>query len=415
MAPAPARTDLYSPAAILLHWLIAAAILLEIGLGLRMEDAHGAAKFAVFQLHKSVGFTILVLALLRLAWRLTHRPPAILGKGWERMAAHAAHLLLYILMFALPLSGWVIISTSRIVVPTLLYGTIPVPHLPLGSGWHDAGEIAHHLGIDLLYILLALHVAGALKHHLIGRDATLARMIPGLRPGSWISPRLLLAFGAVAAAFGIGLAWLPIHPPTPAAPAAAPAPLPPALPTAAKPAEPVAAQESAEAAPKSADWAIAAGSSIRFRTSWSGQAVEGSFGRFDGSITFDPDHLDIARAEIRIALATVASGDVQRDETLKSGDWFAVADHGDAIFRATSFRAAGKGRYVASGTLRIKGSSLPISLPFSLTIDGDSARMSGSATIDRTAYRIGEGEFSGTSDIPAAVVVDVTVVAKRKR
>ena len=94
----------YSNTAIILHWLIAALLIFEVGLGLRMEDATGAAKFAAFQLHKSVGITILLLVAFRLVWRFKRRPPGLDASGWERLSAQVVHGLFYVLLFALPLS-----------------------------------------------------------------------------------------------------------------------------------------------------------------------------------------------------------------------------------------------------------------------------------------------------------------------
>ena len=108
------------------------------------------------------------------------------------------------------------------------------------------------------------------------------------------------------------------------------------------------------------------------------------------------------------------SGDSSRDETLKGDDFFATGANRSAVFRADRFRKTGPGRYVAQGTLRIKGMTAPLSIPFSLKIAGDEATMQGSATIDRLTYKIGEGEYASTAEIPAAVAVDILVKARRK-
>ena len=107
------------------------------------------------------------------------------------------------------------------------------------------------------------------------------------------------------------------------------------------------------------------------------------------------------------------SGDGQRDETLKSADWFAVDRFATAIFRADRFRKTGADRYVARGTLKMKDVTVPISLPFTLRITGDRATMQGIATVDRTAYKIGQGDYAATDEIPAAVKVAVTLNATR--
>src|SRR3954471_19362581 len=169
----------YSALAIALHWTIAALIVLQIVLAGRME-ARTPEAFAVVQFHKSIGITVLLLSLARLAWRLIHPPPPEPATlvGWEKTLSAVVHWAFYVVMIAMPLTGWVMVSASRIELPTLLYGSIPWPHIPglpeLAAGpkkvWHDTALNAHHLIIKGAYGLIALHVAGALKHQLFSRD-----------------------------------------------------------------------------------------------------------------------------------------------------------------------------------------------------------------------------------------------------
>src|SRR5688572_32623680 len=93
--------------------------------------------FALYQLHKSVGITILLLSLARLAWRLTHRPPTPVEGGFQGFLAKAVHTLLYAFIILMPLTGWAVVSTSRIEVPTLLFGVVPWPHLPISNALHE--------------------------------------------------------------------------------------------------------------------------------------------------------------------------------------------------------------------------------------------------------------------------------------
>ena len=105
----------YSLVAIVLHWTIAAAILIQLMLGLRMHGAHSPQTFAVFQLHKSVGITIMALSLLRLGWRLANPPPPLPAgmAGWEKALARISHAGFYLVMIGMPLTGWLMVSTSR--------------------------------------------------------------------------------------------------------------------------------------------------------------------------------------------------------------------------------------------------------------------------------------------------------------
>ena len=419
----------YTRVAIALHWAIAALLAFEVALGLNMEDAEGSAKFTVFQLHKSVGITILLLVLLRIVWRFRRRPPPLSASGWERGLARVVHGAFYLLLFALPISGWIVVSTSKFVVPTLLYGTIPWPHVPglstLAAGakqaWNHTAEFVHVNLVTVLYGLVALHIAGALKHHFIDRDGDMARMVPGARTGSWSDPRLLaiglMAVGAVA----LGLTWGAgrTEPVAQSAPAAAiPSSEPSAEPSVEPPAAEVSAVPEAEASAASeaeaSSWTIQRGSRLGFRTTYSGEAVVGSFAKFEGDIVFGPDALDQSKVTITVDTGSVASGDNSRDETLKGDDFFAIGANRSAVFRAERFRKTGPDRYIAQGTLRMKGVTSPLSIPFSLKIVGDEATMRGSATIDRLAYKIGEGDFSTTTEIPAAVAIDIVVKARRK-
>ena len=224
------ETQRYSAVAIVLHWAIAAAVLFMLPLGFIMHERaeHGDASqavFAAYQLHKSIGLTVLALTLVRLAWRLTHRPPP-LAEGmpaWERVAARATHWGFYVLTLALPLSGWLYVSAGwsvhadqPLAVPTRWFGLFEAPHLfglPYAS--NDVREEAAHAALTAhAYLafaaigLAALHVAAALKHHFFNRDATLTHMIPGLRAPGTAEPRPRNA--ARAAVLGAGLAGVAV-------------------------------------------------------------------------------------------------------------------------------------------------------------------------------------------------------------
>jgi len=134
---------------------------------------------------------VLLAVALRLAWRLGHQPPALPPNmpSLERRAASAAHVLLYGLLFGLPLIGWALVSVSVLAIPTVLYGVVPWPHLPFLSTLPDkapveaAFKLAHAYGAYALIALVAGHAAAALRHHFIVRDDVLLRMLP-----RWRSP-----------------------------------------------------------------------------------------------------------------------------------------------------------------------------------------------------------------------------------
>jgi cytochrome b561 len=185
------RRTRYSAVAILLHWLIAALILLNIWFGWRMGQLKGLAQFELFQLHKSIGITVLLLSVARLLWRLLHPAPAYPAAMTraEKTAAATAHWALYGFMILLPLTGWVIVSASLYNLPTLLFKTVPWPHIGFIHALPDAtrklledqvGEVHEWLAWTLL-ALVVFHIAAALKHHLWDRDDVMVRMLPLLR------------------------------------------------------------------------------------------------------------------------------------------------------------------------------------------------------------------------------------------
>jgi len=116
---------------------------------------------------------------------------------------------------------------------------------------------------------------------------------------------------------------------------------------------------------------------------------------------------------VTIDMASAKTGDPQRDGSLPSPDWFDTAGHPSAVFTATRFTQSGENRYVAHGTLNLRGVSKPLDLPFELHIDGGKASVSGRASLDRVAFGVGQGEWAATDDIPAKVQVRVQLRAQR--
>lgn len=168
----------YTSTAISLHWLVALLIAAAFGLGLYMSDLPiSPAKLKYYAWHKWMGVTVLLLATLRLAWRLGHRPPPLSAQmpPWQRRASDLSHGLLYVLMFVLPLSGWLYSSASG--YPVVYLGLVQLPDL-VGKDKALAGVLheAHELIAFTLAGLVAVHLAAALKHHFLDRDGLLGRM-----------------------------------------------------------------------------------------------------------------------------------------------------------------------------------------------------------------------------------------------
>lgn len=190
-AASPTR---YTWVAIFLHWVMALgiAVLAVMGLVMVHVKLDPMRLFQLYQLHKSVGVTVLLAAVLRLGWRLSHRPPPLPAAmpGLEQTAARGSHQLLYVALFALPLTGWALVSSSVFNIPTVLYGVIPWPDLPVFSTLDNKAPVeavlkaVHAYGAYALIVLVAVHAAAALRHHFITRDDVLVQMIPvlGRRP-----------------------------------------------------------------------------------------------------------------------------------------------------------------------------------------------------------------------------------------
>ena len=177
---APGR---YTRVAVWLHWTVAVLIIAQLIGGIVMHKLPDSAsfKYEAYQMHKSFGLVVLALAVFRLGWRLTHKaPPLPEGtKTWERTLARATHTAFYVLIIAVPLAGWLMISASP--YPSeffLVTGIVDLPGAGVLSA--DAWAETHEVMAFAIIGLLALHVAAALKHHFVDRDGVLARMVPGM-------------------------------------------------------------------------------------------------------------------------------------------------------------------------------------------------------------------------------------------
>ncbi|ASP32522.1 cytochrome b [Labrenzia sp. VG12] len=177
----------YGRVAILFHWVMALMIagMLAFGLYMTSLPSDDPELFTLYQLHKSIGFVVLALAALRLTWRLANPSPR-LPDGMhplERLGAHLGHIGLYALLFAMPLTGWLMASASPWGIPTIVFNVLPVPHLPVPEVLGTQAEaesffkLLHAYGAYLLIALIFVHIAAAFKHHLIARDDTLKRMV----------------------------------------------------------------------------------------------------------------------------------------------------------------------------------------------------------------------------------------------
>lgn len=173
----------YTSTAITFHWLIAIAIVANFALGVTMSDMpRSPQKLQFVSWHKWAGITLLGLVALRLLWRaFAERPPLLPSPVWQRRAAKLIHFLLYVLMFAVPISGWLMSSAGGF--PVVYLGLFPLPDLVVKDRQlFDALKDVHEILNYTLLGLVILHVLAVLKHQFVERDATLARMVPWLKP-----------------------------------------------------------------------------------------------------------------------------------------------------------------------------------------------------------------------------------------
>lgn len=176
-------TEHYTRTAVSLHWIIALLIFTAFPLGVYMHDLpFSPDKLRLYSWHKWIGVTIFLLAVLRIFWRSTHRPPPLPAtmKSWERFAAEAVHYSLYVLILAIPLSGWLMSSAKG--VQTVWFGVLPLPDLlAKDKALGDTLKLLHViLNFTMLGLVIA-HIGAALKHQFIEHDEILARMLPFLR------------------------------------------------------------------------------------------------------------------------------------------------------------------------------------------------------------------------------------------
>lgn len=428
----PFRASRYTTGAIVLHWTIAALVLLQIGLGWAMSDLmlEGSQRqYIAFQLHKSFGITVLVLTVARVLWRLFNPPPpepASVAR-WEAVLAGIVHKAFYVLLVAVPLAGWLMVTVSRIVIPTNLFFLAPWPNLPGFAGmtaenraiWEGGAEQTHALLAWTMGVLVLLHVGGALKHHLAdGRFVsrmTLGAGGDGPRRsfGHTTTALVTVAFVAVMVASAVVA-----RRPSQDAAARTVSPDSAAVLGSGSVVAPddrlAAADAPAEGDAAVPAWRVLPDSAVTFTFDYANAPMTGRFAAFDADIRFDPDRPEASRiaATIDLAGASVDGTEIS-PAILKGPDGFAVSGDGKARYEAQSIRREG-GRYVAEGTLALRFVTLPVRLDFSVFMDGPNADVTGVARLDRTAFGIGVQSDPDARTVGREVTVDVTIRAERR-
>lgn len=423
----------YSSVAIILHWATALLVISMIPMGwwmVRAIDKPDTQQVAyqLFQVHKSIGFAILALTLLRIVWRLTHPVPALPAgmKGWERLLARITHVAFYGLLLAIPLTGWVYVSagwaigTDRpLMVATSWFGLFAIPHLPGLEGMRSLAFGAMGAHAYMAYggtLLIGLHVAAALKHHFLDRDGVLAQMLPFLRGKNHddhhapVGMALLPRSAGIAFVVLIGVVGCWLHLPSPRAdiPVAAENAAPAAVSV-----SPVATASAAEASATA--WTIdKAASSIHFGGTHAGKSFDGRFDEWNGDIRFDPANLAGSKAVITVATISAKTGDATQEGSLKNGEWFNSARFPEARFETSSFKSLGGDRYEADATLTIKNKTIPLILPFTYKPQGDTAVVEGNVELDRAALDLGMFSDPAAEWVSKIIKVRIAVTARKR-
>ena len=397
-------TRAYGWAARAFHWTVAVLILIALGLGLyadslpRGGEDQLQAIFAAFSIHKTAGMAVLLIATARILWTLSQIRPRPLHpeRRLETWLAETVHWALWIGMIAMPLSGWLLHSAapggfSRILWP--LGQRLPL--VPEDAALAESFARFHETGWWVLAALIVLHVAGALKHALIDRDDTLARMAGNPDrlpepPEHRMSPGLqhLLAacaavaiWGGVAALTGQGEAETR---PEPAATAAQPA--------------------------AASGWAVQQGT-LGISVKQGGNDISGQFGQWQAQIDYAPE-TQTGRVDVTIDIASLTLGSVS--DSAKGPDFLNASAHPTASFKAEILPPAAAGQpHVAHGTLTIAGKSIETDLPFDLVLEGETATAKGQMQVDRRDFGIGAG-YADESTVGFAVVINFDLTAKQQ-
>lgn len=352
----------YTAVAKSLHWLIAALIVLMFPLAWTMGDFSGIQKFKLYNLHKSIGITILALMALRLLWRSFHSVPALPSSmpGRERFAAHLGHLSLYAVLFLMPLSGWAMISASD--KPSVLFAYTAFPLIPWLSELpldqkKAYGEIfkgIHEFTANVLLFLIVIHVAAALRHAFVLRDGIMSRMLPRFGRRLTSLPIALLVLTASVLSF-VGMTDA-----------------------------------------SAMEWGVTPQKSeVAFEASGSGYKTKGIFKDYKTEIEFDPETPEEASIRVTLDMRSASTGAADTDQTLQSEEFFNSGRHPTAEFTARGAKPDGGGRYILNGQLTLKGVTRPVTLPFSIDIAEGTAAVKAETKINRLDFGVGQETVAG--------------------
>ncbi|MDX8352232.1 cytochrome b/b6 domain-containing protein [Cognatiyoonia sp. IB215182] len=379
------------------HWLTALLIITAIILGavanrLPYETNDQLAfKAQLFSFHKTLGVLVFAVALARILWALGQPKPGSLHpeRTLETKLAEMVHWLLYISLVAVPLTGWIHHAASAGFAPILLPIGQGLPLVPKDEGVSELFAGLHWVWSKIMVGAILLHIAGALKHQIVDKDATMRRMWFGnteapdvpANPKSLTAPITAVTIYALATGGGAMAGLYTHHETVDAA---------------------VALEE------VSSDWRVTDGS-LEITVTQFGSQVTGDFNEWTSAITFDPE----AEGVLGDVTTTIAIGSLELGSVTgqaMGADFFNVEAFPTATFTAEITR--GDTDYVADGTLTIKDSTVPVTLPFKLTLEGGTAVMAGIVALDRRDFAIGNG-VTDESNLGFGVGISINLTATR--
>ena len=352
----------YTVVSRLLHWGLAALFIGMLGLGLYMSDLEFSPFSAkLYGWHKATGILVLFLVIIRLLWRWTHKVPPLPVdmRAIEKRLARLAHLTLYALMIAMPLSGWLMSSAFGSKVS--IFGFFTMPNIAgknteLAGFFHEAHEVMAYL----LIALIVVHILGALYHHFVRKDNVLRRML-------FVLPFLVLGFTT-----------------------------------------------STHAADKS--WVMQKDDSfIQFTATVNDAPSAGKFTHYTTDLSLDASDLTQTTGKITVSLTEIDADYPMVGTTLQKKDWFHTAKWPDGVFEITKVTALEKTAqsYRVEGNLTLRETTKPIALTLRVdTQTDDTLVIMGEGRLNRLDFGIGQGEWSGTDVLQKDITLEIQATFK---
>lgn len=397
--PRSNTSDSYGSVTRTFHWLTAILVISMIPLGIIAHDLAlqieagtssdlERARF-LFSLHKTIGVFIFFVALARILWALTNPKPKPLhpDRRAETFLASLVHWLLYASLVLVPLTGWFHHAATSGFAPIWWPFGDDLPFVPESAQLAETFASLHIIFERVLALSILLHIAGALKHHIIDKDATLKRMWNGTPAAGapatgnrLLAPAAATGVYAIALAIGAGLGLFN-H----------------------------ASAQGAELEAVASDWSVTDGT-LAITVVQFGSPVTGDFAEWTSSISFDPDATNGAVGEVSttISIGSLTLGSVTSQAM--GAAYFNEPEFPTATYNSTLYHD--DTGYRSEGTLTIKDITLPLNFPFELTLDGDTAAMTATAEVSRTDFSIGGADVS-EQNLQSQVIITMQLSASR--